>query len=184
MRYPIFLDRDGVINEEPSKFGKDYVTSCEEFQFIPGAIDALKMLVENDWDIYIISNQAGVAKGIFTVQQLQDVTGYMLKILNQKGIKINGIFYCIHRSEDNCNCRKPKTGNLQLVWEKYPGLKKDKIFFVGDQERDIQAARNFSISSILVLSGKTGFSELGEFSIIPDYVAYNLYDAVRNIILK
>ncbi len=184
MGRPIFLDRDGVINVEPSKFGKDYVTSCEEFQFIPDAINGLKMLVENNYDIYIISNQAGVAKGIFTVQQLQDVTDYMLEILNQKGIEIKGVFYCTHRSEDNCNCRKPKTGNLQLVWEKYSGLKKDKIFFVGDQERDIHTARNFSILSILVLSGKTSFSELREFSIIPDYVAYNLYDAVKNIILK
>jgi D-glycero-D-manno-heptose 1,7-bisphosphate phosphatase len=184
MGHPIFLDRDGVINIEPSLFGKDYITEPQEFQFISNSILALKLLVENNYDIYVISNQAGVGKGIFSIQQLNQVTEYMIKVLRENGIEIKEILYCPHRSEDNCNCRKPKTGNLEKVWDRYPGLRKDRIFFIGDQERDIQTAKNFSILSILVLSGKADFSSFRDFSILPDYIAYNLYDAVTNVILR
>ncbi|OQX84298.1 MAG: hypothetical protein B6D53_00135 [Candidatus Omnitrophica bacterium 4484_49] len=184
MRRPIFLDRDGVINIEPSRFGKDYVTIPGEFQFIPQVIPALKLLIDNNYDIYVISNQAGVGKGIFSWEQLEEVTKHMLDVLSENGVEIKEVLYCPHRSQDNCNCRKPRTGNLEIVWDRYQRLKKERIFFIGDQERDIQTAKNFSILSVLVLSGKSNFHSLGSFSILPDYIACDLYDAVINIVLK
>lgn len=184
MKIPIFLDRDGVISREPSSFGMDYITDLKYFEFLPGIEQALKLLCKNGYHIYIISNQAGVSKGLYTYRRLMEISEHMLRKLKESGVEIKGVKYCIHREEDGCECRKPKTKFLQEIFESYPSLKKDKIFFVGDQERDLQTGLNFGISSILVLSGKTGINELFKFEVSPSYVASDLYDAVKNIILR
>lgn len=184
MRIPIYLDRDGVINKEPSSFGLDYVTEVKYFIFLPRVLPALKMLFENGYDIYIISNQAGVSKSIFTIDKLREITDYMLKELKNSSIEVKAVKYCIHLREENCDCRKPKTKFLEDIYHQYNLVDKDSISFVGDQEHDIETAFNFGIKSILVLSGKTKVSQLSTFRTNPVYVAYDLYDAVKNIILK
>jgi len=179
----IFIDRDGVINEEPSNFGFDYIIEKKLFKFLPRVFSALKLLVDNNYDIYIISNQAGVGKGIFSKEVLDEITDYMLEELNRKGVVIKGVKYCTHTSDENCDCRKPRTKLFEDVYKDYNSDKKE-LFFITDQQKDIEAALNFSMKSILILGGKSRIKEIFDFKSKPDYVAVDLYDAVKNVVLK
>ena len=130
----IFLDRDGVINKYPGDF--QYVKTWEEFKFLPRVKASLKRLSHAGFKIFVISNQAGVSKGIYSKRTLDLITEKMLKSLGC-GVKISGVYYCTHQQDENCNCRKPKTGLVELAIN---NLKKegahillDKSFFVGDK---------------------------------------------------
>lgn len=176
----IFLDRDGVINRYPG-FG-DYVKDYKEFHFLEGAKEALKKLKENGYSIYIISNQAGVAKNIYSKEKLKDITKKMLKEIEESGGKIKGVFYCTHREEDNCLCRKPKIGLIQrAIKGKKVSLK--NTYFIGDSLRDIETGRNAGCKTILVLSGETKEEDVKKFPIKPDLIAKDLLEATH-IILK
>jgi histidinol-phosphate phosphatase family protein len=180
----IFLDRDGVINVEPSNIGKEYITKIKEFEFLPLVIPVLKKLTEKKYSIYIISNQAGISKELFTEKDLEKINKYMLDEFKKQKIHIAGVFYCPHKKEDNCNCRKPKTGMLEKALEKEGNFDRNKIFLIGDQDKDIMTAKNFGCKSIFILSGKSKIYELFKWEIKPDYIALDLYDAVFNIVLK
>ena len=104
----VFLDRDGVINKYPGD--TKYVNSWQEFYFLPGVKQALRKLTESGYRIFILSNQAGVAKGMYSQQGLDEITANMLREVNEAGGSICGVYYCVHRDEDNCSCRKPKIG--------------------------------------------------------------------------
>ena len=101
MNKALFIDRDGVINKYPGDF--EYVKSWEEFQFLPGIKPALKKLCDCGFKIFIISNQAGVSKGVYSQENLDLITQNMLKELSADKIQIDDVFYCIHRPEDNCS---------------------------------------------------------------------------------
>ena len=107
----IFLDRDGVINRDPG-FG-DYIKSWKEFEFMPDAIDAIKLLNKHGYEIFVISNQAGVARGLFSQRSLDEITANMLKEIGAKGGKIRWVSYCTHASDAGCDCRKPNTGQIK-----------------------------------------------------------------------
>ena len=104
----IFLDRDGVINKKMPD--GDYVKNWAEFEFIPQAIEALKFLSDNGYKIFVITNQRGVARGLMTKQNMEEIHSNMEAELRKRGINIEGIYYCAHNIEDNCECRKPKPG--------------------------------------------------------------------------
>lgn len=182
MKKIIFLDRDGVINVEPSYKGKDYITEVKEFEFLPFAIAALKVLMRKNFSIYIISNQGGIAKGLFTMKDLQEINDYMLAQLKKNGVRIAAVYYCPHRREDNCTCKKPKIGLFEKAIANETNIDKEKTFFIGDQFQDIMAAKNFGCKSILVLSGKSKISDLRFWQFNPDYIAKDLYDAVINVV--
>lgn len=180
----VFLDRDGVINRYPGDF--QYVKSWEEFHFLPRVKSALKKLTQKDFKIFIISNQAGVSKGIYSKKVLGLITRNMLKELGS-GVKISGVYYCIHRQEENCNCRKPMTG---LIEQALSGLKKrgakiklSESFFVGDTIRDIQTGKKTGLKTILVFSGKEKPKNSKNWQHLPDFAAASLKEAV-DIILK
>ncbi len=176
----VFLDRDGVINREIG----DYVTSWSKFEFLPNVFEALKKLKENGFRIVIISNQAGVGRGLYTEGSLAQITAKMLERVQKEGARIDDVFYCIHRREEGCACRKPKPGMIkQAVLGKSfdPG----SAFMIGDSEKDIAAARAAGVNSILVLSGKAKTPKDAEsFEIKPDFIANDLLDAVEKVILK
>lgn len=143
----IFLDRDGVINKKPPK--ADYVKNWNEFKFLPGAIEALKILTQNGYEIYIISNQAGIARGMMTEDDLKEIHEKMKKGLENHGVKVSGIYYCPHGWGEGCECRKPKPGMFfQAAREHYLDL--TKIIFIGDDERDVQAGNAADCPTILV----------------------------------
>ena len=182
MRKIIFLDRDGVINKDPMNTAYGYVTKWEEFKYLPGAKRAIRKLTEAGYVIYVVSNQAGVAKGYFTLKDLEDVTKRMLKEIAKAGGKIAGVFYCPHRKEDNCVCRKPNAG----LFKKALGRKRidfKNAFFIGDKISDIQAGHAADLKTILVLSGLTSLKNKMAWKAKPDYIKRDLLNAV-NWILK
>jgi D-glycero-D-manno-heptose 1,7-bisphosphate phosphatase len=174
----IFLDRDGVINRDPGFGG--YVTSWDKFEFLPGSLEALKQLHLADFEVIVISNQAGVSKGLYTMDDLEDITNNMLETVKKTGGQIRSVFYCPHQDEDNCSCRKPKAGLFSQA-TKGQEIDFSQTFFVGDNRRDVLAAKAIGAKSIFVLSGNT---KLENLDVKPNFIASNLLDAVNKIVLK
>ena len=131
----IFIDRDGVIN---CRRAGDYVLNWSDFSFTPGITEALSELAKLRLPIIVISNQACVGKGLLTVSGLQDITTRMYEILAAGGILISAAYYCIHRVEDNCNCRKPKPALLYNAASNY-NIDLNRSVFIGDSDTDMQA---------------------------------------------
>jgi D-glycero-D-manno-heptose 1,7-bisphosphate phosphatase len=131
----IFLDRDGVINcRKPAS----YVLHWSEFLFIPGIPAALQQLATLHLPMIVISNQACVGKGLLDSAGLQEITVRMHHNLADIGAFVAAVYYCIHRSDENCACRKPKPGLLQNAAEDYNIDLKQSIF-IGDSDTDIRA---------------------------------------------
>ena len=177
----VFLDRDGVINEFPGN--GEYVTKLRDFHFIPRSLDALKLLATEGYSIFVISNQAGVGKGIYSQKKLEHITQNMLRDINRVGAKIKKVFYCTHRSTEGCDCRKPGIG---LVRKALESMNKSihaakKAFFVGDTEVDILAGHNAGCKTIFVLSGREDYRHMRGWKVKPDYVATDLWEAAMII---
>ena len=103
----VFIDRDGVINKDPGGWTKyNYVTNWKEFHFIPGALEALKLLKRKGIKVIVISNQAGVNKGYFSQEDLDALNKKMFAEIKKKGGSIEEAYYCVHTEEENCDCRK------------------------------------------------------------------------------
>ena len=179
----VFLDRDGVINEFPGN--GLYVTRVKDFHFIPRSLDALKRLTEDGYNIFVVSNQAGVGKGVYSKKKLDQITGHMMKNVEANGAKIDEVLYCTCKSSDACNCRKPRLGNiikaLELIDKTIDDAK--HAYFVGDTEVDIKAGKNAGCKTIFVLSGREDREYMKRWDVRPDFIAEDLYDAV-DIILK
>lgn len=178
MKKMVFIDRDGVINKNPV-YG-DYIRKSSQFKFLPRVHSAVKKLSKNGYTLIVISNQAGVAKGLFTKKDLDMINKKMLKTINNSGSIISGIYYCIHHPDANCACRKPKTG---LIKKAIGGtaIDKNNSFFIGDTERDISTGKRFKVKTVLVLSGYSKKSDIKKWKVKPDFVAKDLYDAVKII---
>lgn len=174
----IFLDRDGVINRYPGD--TKYVTSWKEFSFLPRAKSAITKLHKNKFKIFVISNQAGVGKGIFSKKELDFITKNMLKGIAESGGKIDKVFYCTHRNEENCSCRKPKAGLIKFALKKYPVDIKNS-FFIGDTIRDVITAKAAGCKSILIFSGKEKLSNRKNWEEKPDFVFKDLWEAAEFI---
>lgn len=175
----IFLDRDGVINKDPTG---GYVTRWEEFHFLDGSKGAIRKLTDSGYEVIVISNQAGVGKGLYTLETLGKITRKMTAEIEKAGGRIKSVFYCPHRDEDNCDCRKPKAGLFRQATE---GLDIDlgQAYFIGDALRDIEAGKNAGCKTILLLSGKTSIDGRQNWALQPDYIFRNLSEAV-NWLLK
>lgn len=143
----IFLDRDGVINKKPPK--ADYVKNWSEFEFLPGAIEAVKLLTKNHYDIYIITNQAGIARGLMSEQDLKIIHNNFQKQIKRCSAKVDGIYYCPHGFDEGCSCRKPKPG-LFFQAARDHSLDLTKTIFIGDDGRDLQAGDAAGCKTILV----------------------------------
>jgi histidinol-phosphate phosphatase family protein len=179
----IFLDRDGVINKYPGD--RMYVTSWKTFKFLPGAKKALKKLKSNSYWMFVISNQAGVSKGVYPRKNLDEITANMQAELKKYGAQIDAVYYCTHRDEDNCRCRKPKAGLIKKACQEF-GLSREDLkqsYFIGDTIRDVQTAKNAGCKSILVFSGKERKSNMAAWESVPNLTADNLSKAA-DLVLK
>lgn len=146
-RKVIFLDRDGVINKRPSK--ADYVKEWKEFEFLPGSIQAMKLLTKKGYQVFIISNQSGIARGKLTQKSLDNIHKNMAKELKKNGAKIDGIYYCPHDWDEGCSCRKPKPGLLYMASRDH-NIDLTKTLFVGDDKRDKEAGEATGCTTVLV----------------------------------
>lgn len=148
-RKVVFLDRDGTLNVRAPK--GNYVTRREEFIFLPGTLEALEKLVRAGYEMYIISNQSGIARGIMTEDDLSDIHAYMREELKKKGIVLSGIYYCPHGWDSTCECRKPKPGMLLQAAREHD-IDLSRSLFIGDDDRDGQAAQAAGVPFIQVSS--------------------------------
>ncbi|OGX17592.1 MAG: hypothetical protein A3K83_00480 [Omnitrophica WOR_2 bacterium RBG_13_44_8b] len=175
----VFLDRDGVINRYPGD--KKYVTSWKEFRFLPGAKSAIARLHKNKFKIFIVSNQAGVGKGLFGQGALDSITRNMLAAIKKARGKIDAAFYCTHTKDENCPCRKPRAGLIDKACKNYPVNIKNS-FFIGDTIRDVITAKTAGCKSILVLCGKEKLSNRKDWEAQPDFVFKDLLEAAKFIL--
>jgi len=172
-RKAIFIDRDGVILVE-----KNFISDISQLEYIPKAVEALK-LVPSEYLKIIISNQSGIGRGYFTADQVDKFNAELIVDLKKKGVLIDKIYYCPHSPDDNCNCRKPKTGLFDLARREF-NIDYAKSWMIGDKSSDIQAGRNIGASTIQVLTGYAG-EESGAMKVEADFVARNLFEAVEII---
>ena len=148
-RVAVFLDRDGVINYNRS----DHVKSWSEFEFLPGTLQALRSLAQLPWPIVVVSNQAVIGRGLVSQATIDDVHDRMLRIVEAAGGRIDAVFYCPHRHDEGCTCRKPSPGLLlRAAYELQLNLAKS--YLIGDALTDILAANAVSCQPILVKTGR------------------------------
>ena len=144
----IFLDRDGVINKEIN-----YLHKIDDFKFIEGIHETCRYLINLNYEIIIITNQSGIARGYYTENDFQIVTDWMITEFKKNDVSILDIFHCPHLPDSNCKCRKPEPG--MLIEAKYKhNIDMEISWLIGDKENDIIAANNSGITNtILVKSG-------------------------------
>lgn len=146
LRPAIFFDRDGVINEQ---ILGDYVTCWDEFRFLPGIAQVLAELARLPVPIIVISNQAGIGKGLMSAADLSAITHRFVAELAQTGARIDAAYYCPHITEQGCPCRKPKDELLRRAARDWR-LDLTQSVFIGDSERDAVAARSAGCRPILL----------------------------------
>lgn len=147
----VFLDRDGTINVDHG-----YVHRIEDFEFLPGVIEALKLLQSKGYLLIIITNQSGIARGYYTEEDYNKLTEYMLDELKKEGIDITDVLYCPHLPDAkiekyrvDCDCRKPKTGLFQKAIQKW-NINISKSIAVGDKARDLSVCETSSCKGFLI----------------------------------
>ena len=173
----VFLDRDGVINEN---LDNDYVKRWEEYRFLSKSKKAIKTLTDAGWNIIIISNQSGIGRRLMSIQDLEDINARMLEEIESAGGKIQAVYYCPHAPSEGCDCRKPEPGMLFRAAREF-GIELPKSYIVGDNITDIQAGARAGCTTILVKTGrgKEILKQRDQWSVSPDYIAEDLYEAVK-----
>lgn len=169
----VFLDRDGVINENRS----DYVKTCEEIEFLPGVFESLQRLASSPYLIVVISNQSAVNRGLVASEMVDNIHCRMREEVERRGGRIDGFLYCPHRPDERCDCRKPKPGMLLRACRRF-SLDLQQCYLVGDAPSDLTAARAAGCHPILVLTGRgreswplTESSEDGPTTVVADLSA-------------
>ncbi|MBC6413942.1 MAG: D-glycero-beta-D-manno-heptose 1,7-bisphosphate 7-phosphatase [Chromatiales bacterium] len=150
----ILLDRDGVINHD----SPDYVKTPDEWLPIEGSIEAIAQLYKAGWRIFVVSNQSVIGRQLATVEALAKIHEKMQKLLISNGGQIDGLFFCPHHPDDDCRCRKPKTGLFEDL-AKRMNISLKKVPYVGDTMNDLKAAKKIGAQAILVRSGQGATTE-------------------------
>ncbi len=178
----LFVDRDGTVNVETG-----YVYRIEDFEYIPRSLDALRLATEHDVRTYIVTNQAGIAKGLYTEDDFLTLTAKMLKDMRVLGIEIAEVLYCPHHPDATvpayrqaCNCRKPEVGLLQRVIDR-EGYSPDEMALVGDKNSDIEAGRKLGIATYLV---ETGYGAAEKQTTRAAHVVPDLMAAVEHLLQR
>lgn len=173
----VFLDRDGVINEDRD----DYVKSIRELKVFEFAPRAIRMLNDAGWPVFVVSNQQAVAKGLMTTSELAAIDAEIAARIEAEGGRINGFYYCPHHASERCDCRKPRPGLLLRAAREH-NIDLGSSVMVGDSERDIQAGREVGCTTILVLTGAITEVLADNLSCKPDAVTSNLLTASELIV--
>ncbi len=145
----VILDRDGVINQDSANF----IKNPNEWIALPGSLEAIALLNQSGFRVVVATNQSGIARGLFDMATLNAIHDKMHRALAQVGGRIDAMFYCPHAADDNCDCRKPKTGMLEDIARRF-SVDLTEVYAVGDSLRDLQAFHDAGCKPILVRSGK------------------------------
>jgi D-glycero-D-manno-heptose 1,7-bisphosphate phosphatase len=172
----VILDRDGVINED----SPDHIKSPEEWQPIPGSLEAIAWLKRAGWHVVVATNQSGIARRLYDLDTLVRIHEKMHRAVREAGGQIDAVFFCPHGPEDHCRCRKPAPGLLHDIARRLR-IELQGIPAIGDSLRDLQAARAVGAQPILVKTGQ-GLDTL-EQGVEPDVQVFkNLGSAVEALL--
>ena len=133
-RRAVFLDRDGTLIVD-----QGYTRKPSQVEFLPGVIPALRAIQSAGYLLIIVSNQSGVGRGYFTIEEVDKVNDHLENLLNNHGIRISGTYYCPHRPNERCNCRKPEPGMVFQAIKEYK-IDASQSYLVGDKWTDVEAA--------------------------------------------
>jgi D-glycero-D-manno-heptose 1,7-bisphosphate phosphatase len=171
----VLLDRDGVINHDSDAF----IKSPDEWLPIEGSLEAIALLNQHGYQVVVVTNQSGVARGLFDEATLAQIHAKMHRLVGEHGGKISAIYYCPHGADSVCECRKPKAGLLKAFAADFDA-DLSNIPVIGDSLRDLQAAERVGAMPILVKTGK-GQQTLLTNPHLTILVFGNLYDAAKHI---
>jgi D-glycero-D-manno-heptose 1,7-bisphosphate phosphatase len=168
----IILDRDGTIVVDA-----DYLDEPAQLQFLPGAAEGLRLLHERGHPIIVVSNQSGVGRGFFSLARLHEINARFMHMVQEAGAKIDGLYFCPHRPEEHCACRKP---GIQLVLDAAAalGFVPARAVVIGDKGSDIELGRRLQALTMLVSA--TGRPSDGQAP-APDYLVHDLREAAAII---
>ena len=173
MTKAIFLDRDGVINQER----KDYVKNIEEFIIFESVHDAITLIKNHNFLVIIITNQSAVNRKLLTIENLDKIHEKLQNYLKMHDTSFDHVYFCPHMPKENCDCRKPKSRMLFQAAKDF-NIDLSKSFMIGDSERDIIAGKNAGLTTILVKTGKN----IQNIKQKPDFILDNLKVAVDYIL--
>ncbi|WP_207060743.1 D-glycero-beta-D-manno-heptose 1,7-bisphosphate 7-phosphatase [Motiliproteus sp. SC1-56] len=177
MNQLLILDRDGVINEDSDH----YVKSVDEWIPIPGSIEAIARLSQAGYQVVVATNQSGLARGYFQLDDLVAMHEKMSRLVEAAGGKLEGVFYCPHGPDDGCDCRKPAPGLIDQIERALNCSAKDS-FIVGDSLRDLEAGLAKGCRPVLVKTGK-GKRTLAKGLPFPDVAVHeSLTDFVDHLL--
>jgi D-glycero-D-manno-heptose 1,7-bisphosphate phosphatase len=165
----VIVDRDGVVNED----SKEFVKSVEEWRPIPGSLEAIAALCRAGWRVAILTNQSGVGRGLYDLAALERIHAHMRERVREAGGELAGVYYCPHRPDEGCECRKPKTGLFRAL-ERELGLSVSGAPYVGDRLTDVEAARAAGAEPVLVRTGDGRMTEQ-----LPGAAGVPVYDDLR-----
>lgn len=174
----VFLDRDGVINEEVNYLGRP-----DEFRLLPRTVGAIRNLRRAGFRVVVVTNQSGLARGYFSRRELDAVHERMRSELARARTRLDGIYICPHHPDDSCQCRKP---GIQLFQQAAQDLKLrlDQSYYVGDKLTDLMPGKTLGGRTVLVLTGhgRREQESIGRQGFQPDHIATDLYEAAGWII--
>lgn len=173
-RKPLFLDRDGVLNVDVTP----YVSRLEEFEVFPWTVEALTLLDRNGYDLYVVSNQQGVAKGITPEAELNRMEDHLQSLLSPQGFRIRKFYYCKALKGENSELRKPRPGMVFAARDEF-GLDLSGAFLIGDKDTDIECAHHAGLRPLLVMTGVTSPGEELEWAFPPERVFPDLREAAE-----
>ncbi len=150
----VVLDRDGVINRD----SPDFIKSPDEFEPLPGSVDAIATLCAAGFTVCVATNQSGIGRGLYDTDTFFAIQRKLADLVAEAGGAITGVFFCPHTPEDDCECRKPRTGLLRDIGDRLDVSLVD-VPVVGDSVRDLDAARRVRSRPILVRTGNGEMSE-------------------------
>jgi D-glycero-D-manno-heptose 1,7-bisphosphate phosphatase len=180
MKWAVFLDRDGTINEEV-----EYLGDPQDLRLIPGAAEAIRLLNQAGVPAIVVTNQAGVGRGYFSKARVEAIHQQLAKQLAAHGVRLDAIYYCPHHPDEGCECRKPNPGMLNRAAQEH-GVDLSRSFAIGDKVSDLEAGRRARCRTVLVLTGygaeAQGALEHSDFQ--PDFTARDLLEAVRWILAQ
>jgi D-glycero-D-manno-heptose 1,7-bisphosphate phosphatase len=169
----VLLDRDGTLIKE-----KNYLSDPDQLELIPGAAAALKRLQNEGWGICLVTNQSGIARGYFDLEQLGRVHRRLADELALFDVELDGIYICPHCPQDACHCRKPSPGMIDQAIAVH-GFDPRQAWVIGDKEVDIGLGHAVGAKSILV---RTGYGKSYESETMADSVADDVSEAVDLIL--
>jgi D-glycero-D-manno-heptose 1,7-bisphosphate phosphatase len=166
----VALDRDGTIIKK-----YHYLSDPDLVELLPGAAAGLRRMRALGLGLIIVTNQSPIGRGYFNETRLEQIHQRLIELLSAEGVTLDGIYFCPHTPEDNCTCRKPQPGMLQLAANEL-NFEVNNCFMIGDNDCDIGIGQSVGAITFLVKTGD-GLQVLAEQAVVPDYVVNDLAEA-------